>query len=219
MSENMKIEDVLKSNKDENNKNGCRTAIFRDNYGDFYIIKIHFIPNVLLALKCQNLKGEDAGYMNIYVHENNRLYLDVIYCYDKFRKRGIASNINELADYILQIYDGYLLRGEYEPSQLSTDRENQITRDADELRLSANNFYISNGYSIIGYEDYKNNPDKFESINQEDFQLCEELAEYIVAKRIRQKHKYPFIIKNGVLFNENVFIKQALEEKSKYNKL
>ena len=66
--------------------------------------------------------------MNIYFHPNKRFFLDTIYCYDTFRGRKIASNLNEIADYIMQKYQGYKIRGVYEPGQLSTDRINNIIR-------------------------------------------------------------------------------------------
>ena len=52
--------------------------------------------------------------MNIYFHPNMRFYLDAVYCYDAFRGRGIASNLSEISDYIMQKYQGYVIRGVYE---------------------------------------------------------------------------------------------------------
>lgn len=211
MLKNMTVEDIVKNIKI---KNSDKIGIFKDNCGELYITSIHFIPNVLLNLKCLNLEGEEAGYMNIYVHENNRLYLDVIYCYDKFRNRGIAHNISEIADYILQVYDGYLIRGAYEPSQLSSDREDKIIRDVTELEMFANKFYTSNGYQIVSYNEFKKNPARFGDLNeQEDFQLSEEFEDYIIIKRVKKKDKYPFIMKNGYIINENAVQKEEKQKK------
>lgn len=92
--------------------------------------------------------------MNIFFHPNKRFYLDTIYCYDQFRQSGIATLISELADYILKDYNEYVIRGVYEPGQLSTDRYNNIERSKEELEIAARQFYEKAGYMIIKYYEY-----------------------------------------------------------------
>ena len=142
--------------------------------------------------------------MNIYFHPNMRFFLDTIYCYDAFRGRGIASNLSEISDYIMQKYKGYKIRGVYEPGQLSTDRINNITRDKVELEKRADNFYQSMGYKKIDYKDYKEHPERYSEIDEiMDFQLGEEIPKTIIVKDIIPKQKYIFKIINGVLVNKN----------------
>lgn len=144
------------------------------------------------------------GYMNIYFHHNKRFFLDTIYCYDTFRGRKIASNLSEIADYIMQKYQGYKIRGVYEPGQLSTDRINNITRDMAELKKRADNFYQSMGYKKIEYKDFKKHPEKYTEIDETlDFQLGEEIPDTIIVKDVTTKQQYPFKIINGVLVNKN----------------
>jgi len=152
--------------------------------------------------------------MNICFHPNKRFFLDTIYCYDAFRGRKIASNLSEIADYIMQKYQGYKIRGVYEPGQLSTDRINNITRDKLELENRADNFYQSIGYKKIDYKNYREHPERYSEIDEElDFQLGEEIAKTIIVKDIMPKQQYPFKIINGVLVNKNALERDIEEER------
>lgn len=153
--------------------------------------------------------------MNIYFHPNKRFFLDTIYCYDAFRGRKIASNLSEIADYIMQKYQGYKIRGIYEPGQLSTDRINNITRDKVELEKSADNFYQLMGYKKINYKDFREHPERYTEIEENlDFQLGEEIPKTIIVKDVIPKQQYPFKIINGVLVNKNAFEREKdIEER------
>lgn len=153
--------------------------------------------------------------MNIYFHPNKRFFLDTIYCYDAFRGRKIASNLSEIADYIMQKYQGYKIRGAYEPGQLSTDRINNITRDKLELEKRADNFYQSMKYKKIDYKDFKEHPERYPEIDENiDFQLGEEIPNTIIVKDVIAKKQYPFKIINGVLVNKNAFEREKdIEER------
>lgn len=140
--------------------------------------------------------------MNIFFHPNKKLYLDTIYCYDQFRKSGIATLISELADYILREYNGYVIRGVYEPGQLSTDRENNIERSKEELEIAARKFYKKAGYIIIEYEEYLKDKSKYPFLINEDFYIDEEGATTIVAKQIKQR-EYPYYEENGTIYRNN----------------
>ena len=153
--------------------------------------------------------------MNIYFHPNKRFFLDTIYCYDAFRGRKIASNLSEIADYIMQKYQGYKIRGIYEPGQLSTDTINNITRDKVELEKSADNFYQLMGYKKINYKDFREHPERYTEIEENlDFQLGEEIPKTIIVKDVIPKQQYPFKIINGVLVNKNAFEREKdIEER------
>lgn len=142
--------------------------------------------------------------MNIHFHPNMRFFLSEIYCYDAFRGRKIASNLSEIADYIMQKYQGYKIRGVYKPGQLSTDRINNISRDKIELEQRADNFYQSMGYKKIDYKDFREHPERYPKIDENlDFQLGEEIPKTIIVKDVIQKQQYPFKVINGVLVNRN----------------
>lgn len=187
-------------------------AIFKDGKGDINVVEIYINLGQCFMLKSRNEQGENTGYMNIYFNPNKTFYLDVIYCYDTFRGRKIAANLSEIADYILQKYQGYIVKGSYEPQQLSTDRISEISRDKKELEQRADTFYSSAGYQKVTYKDFKSHPERFPNIDEFSFQFGEEVAETIVVKTIRQKQKYPFQIKDGVLISENVLENQIEKE-------
>lgn len=179
-----------------------KKAYFIDYEGNEQYANIRFNNGISLGIDTFDDKNNHTGYMRIYFHTNNRLYLDVIYCYDEFRGSGIASFISELSDYILSDYEGYVIRGVYEPGQLSTDRENKIERSLEELDLRARKFYSRAGYDIINYEDYSNNKDKYPYLNDDDFVLGEDSPNTIVAKPIKPKENFFYEI-DEVIYHIN----------------
>ena len=181
-----------------------KKAIFLDKKDQLQIAHIHYIPNVLLSINSYNKNQQETGYMYLYFHSNKRIFLDVIYCYDEFRGNDIAKHLSNLADYLLQDYSGYIIRGVYHPSQLSIDRKNSIVRSQEELNLRATNFYHRCGFSIVSLEDYQKNPNFYPELSiGDDFQLGEELANSIIVKKIECKLDYHFTEIDGMLVNDN----------------
>jgi len=181
-----------------------KKAIFLDNKGNIQYSIIYEVPKVALLIDTFDLNDNKTGYMKLYFNPNNRIYLDVIYCYDAVRNNGIATKMSELADYLLKEQTNAIIRGVLYPSNLSTDRENNLPFIQEELDLMAKNFYTSNGYSIISYEDYLTNPNKYLSIDiDNDFQLGEAIAQNIVVKKIEPKERYLFQEINGILVHDN----------------
>ena len=179
-----------------------KIAHFIDYQGNEQYAKIKFNNGVFLNINVFNQNNNCTGYMMMYFHPNNRLYLDVIYCFDEFRGAGIASFLNELADYVLSYYIGYVIRGVYEPGQLSTDRINKIERSIKELDIKARKFYSRSGYEIIDYEEYCNNKEKYPYLINEDFILREDGPVTIVAKPIIIKEHH-FYEANGEIYHIN----------------
>lgn len=165
---------------------------FYDKLNEKHTVKIRIIPNVGFNIE-SFYNNEKTGYIMIYIHPDNKLYLDVIYCYDKYRNRGIATKLMNIAENLLHDYDGWIIRGSYEPSQLSTDRENNIFRDKIELEESSKRFYESCGYKILNLDDYLQNPLEYSDITAEDFQLSEEKSNTIIYKKIGIKNKVKII--------------------------
>ncbi len=176
-----------------------KNAVFVDYNGNQQLAKIRINPKVFIGIDLFNHNNEEMGYTRIYFHPDNRFYLDTIYCLDKFRGAGIATMISELADYVMSDYKGYVIRGVFEPTQMGTDRENNITCSELQLDTAARQFYAKNGYEIINYDDYIDNPKKYPYINSEDFQLSEEISKTIVAKVISKNNS--FIEENGVIYH------------------
>ena len=181
-----------------------KKAIFLDNKSNIQYSIIYEVPGVALIIDTFDLNDNKTGYMKLYFNPNNRIYLDVIYCYDAFRNNGIATKMSELADYLLKEQTNAIIRGVLQPSNLSTDRENNLPFIQEELDLKTRNFYTSNGYSIISYEDYLTNPNKYPGIDVvNDFQLGEAIFQNIVVKMVEPKEKYSFQEINGILIHDN----------------
>lgn len=179
-----------------------RQAKFIDNHGNEQNAIIRFNNGIFLDIDTFNQNNSHTGYIRMYFHPNNRLFLSVIYCHDEFRGAGIASIISDLADYILKDNIGYVIRGAYEPKQLSTDRNNKIERTKNELDIRARNFYSKNGYEIIKYEDYLNNQDRYSYLTIEDFILGEDNTNIIVAKPVISK-QHPFYEEDEIIYHTN----------------
>ena len=183
-----------------------KQAYFYDNKNNLQYAEILITKNKFLGIKTFNENNVPTGYMHIFVHPNNSLFLDTIYCYDEFRSSGIATIINELAEYLLKDYIGYKIIGEYKPGQLSTDRN--IKRSKEELDNKARSFYLKNGYQIIKYTDYLKNKDKYDYINSKDF-IKENISDTIVAKKLKEK-EYSFYEEDGIIYHNN-YIKENIK--------
>ena len=177
-----------------------QSAHFIDYNGNEQYATIRFNDGLFLWIDTYNRNGNHTGYMRIYFQPNHRFYLDVIYCYDEFRRAGIAQFISDLADYILGNYLGYVIRGVYDPKQLSTDRINKIERHEQELDINARKFYAKAGYEIIQYEEYLSNKDKYQYLTIEDFFRGEGGPTTIVAKPIMYKN-HSFYEEDGIIYH------------------
>lgn len=176
-----------------------KNAFFKDKNDNEQIAFIRINEGIYIGIKTQDSKKNPTGYMSLYFHPDKRLFLDTVYCYDQFRGSGIATKISELADYLLKDYPSYVIRGVYEPKQLSTDREKNIERSEDELDKAARKFYEKAGYQIIEYEDYTNHPEKYSFLTEYDFNLGEGGPRTIVTKQLIQKD-HPFYEEDEIIY-------------------
>ena len=175
-----------------------KSAFIKDKNGNLLQSNI-IITEKMISIRMFDEKYELLGYMNIFFQANKRLFLSEIYCYDEYRSLGIATIISELSDYILRDYKGYILRGVYYPTQMSSDFKN-INRTKEELDLRARNFYQKNGYEILSYKDFIKNKDKYGYLSaEEDFIYNGEAIDNIVFKIIKD-NKYNFVEDNGVIY-------------------
>ena len=176
-----------------------KNAFILDNEDNLMQAIIEF-KETSINIRMFDISYNFLGYMNIQLQENNRLYLSEIYCYDEYRGSGIATKLSELADFILQPYQGYVLRGVYYPTQMSKDLDN-ISRSKEELDARARSFYEKNGYEVLKYSDYLNNKEKYNFLNEkDDFYINNQLVDEIVFKVITPK-SYHLYEDNGLIFN------------------
>ena len=181
-----------------------KKAFFNDYRGNEQYARVRIADSLFIEINTYDTNNNHTGYMNIYFHPNKRLYLDTIYCYDQFRGAGIARMISELADYILKDYFDYVIRGVYEPGQLSTDRKIIIDSDKEKLDFAARKFYKKTGYQIIELENFLYHKDDYEYIMEEDFNLGEDKTPIIVAKKNCLRY-YEFYEENGTIYHINYF--------------
>lgn len=162
--------------------------------------------NNLISIRFISDKNELLGYTNLFLQPNKRIFLSEIYCYRKYRGNGIASKLSELTDYVLKNYEGYIIRGIYHPTEMSTDLKKSNV-DKKELDIRARNYYLKNGYEILNYNHYLKNKDKYSYLNIEnDFRLNGSIAENIVFKVIKNKDNN-FIEDNGIIYYLNNKVK------------
>lgn len=178
-----------------------KNAIFYDNKNNKQYANILITEDKFIGINTFDEQSNPTGYMHICFEENNRFYLDTIYCYDRYRKSDIASIISNLAEYILKDYIGYIIRGEYKPGQLSTDIESN-NHTQEELDTAARNFYEKNDYQVIEYNTYINNKDSYNFITEKDFYFAGIKKDKIVVKIIKEK-KYPFVETDGIIYYTN----------------
>lgn len=114
------------------------------------------------------LEEEKCGYIDVRTSfcATNRIYLSQVYCYEKFRGLGIASNMNSLLDYTLKDFPGYVLYGDFVPKQMSLDvEEGKMTKE--ELLRRALAFYKKARYEVISYNDFISDTSKYPYLNSE----------------------------------------------------
>ena len=197
--------DLLKAIELAKRKNNAGlAAVFTGKNNEYYIATI-YSNNYVLSIEVYDKNLERAGYILIDSNHGNKLFLSAIYTYDKFRGNGIASKLSSLTDYVLRDYEETLLRGVYTPTQLSTDRENNIERPKHELEARASAFYTSNGYTILNHDEYSLNPDKYPEISEDDFWLGEEPSDTIVYKTISKLPKSNYRQINDLIIHKAIF--------------
>lgn len=179
-----------------------KSAFLKDNNGNL-LQAVVINTSKMISIRIFNTNYELLGYMNMFFQDNNRIFLSEIYCYDEYRSLGIATKISKLADYVLKDYQGYILRGIYHPTQMSSDFQNKY-RSKEELDLRARNFYEKNGFKILNYYEYINNRNKYDFLSvNDDFCYNGSLINDIVYKVIKEKDYNYYEDNDVIFFNEN----------------
>ena len=178
-----------------------KNAFIQDNNGNL-MQAIVDIENDIIRIRMFDTEYNLLGYMTFQIQNNNRIFLFEVYCYDEHRGNGIATKMSELADYVLKDYQGYIIRGVYSPTQMSSDIDN-YSRSYPELEKRARKFYEKNGYEIIDHYKYKVYNDKYSFLDEkEDFTLNGSALNEIVFKVIKEK-EYKYYEDNGLIFYKN----------------
>ena len=172
---------------------------FRDRENREHFVEISMSDRDGIEIKLFDSYGNPSGYMYLNFLSNKRIFLNSIYCYSTFRRSGIATIMNDLADYLLRHYLGYVIIGAYQPFRASFD-DAQISNE--ELDFAARTFYETKGYQIIKYSDFLNSRDKYSDLSCSDFFLCGDVhISTLVTKKIKRK-RYPFYEKNGTIYQD-----------------
>ena len=180
-----------------------KSAFIKDNNGNLMQAIIEYKDNII-RIRMFDEFMKLLGYMNFEIQKNNRIFLYEVYCYDEHRGNGIATKMSQLADYVLKDYQGYVIRGVYSPTQMSTDRET-YTRSYMELEQRARHFYEKNGYEILARNKYEVCKDKYDFLNiKDDFTINGSLLNEIVFKVVKEQ-EYNYYEDNGLIFyNEDI---------------
>lgn len=162
------------------------------------------IKDKYILIKLSNSR-EEVGYMELYFRGVKKVTLETIYCADKYRKHGIGTTLLDISDTLLKNYVGYILCGEYYPTQMLND----ITkiRSDKELDKAARSFYLKHGFNITSYKDYIANPNNYPLININDFDtFIRRFGRSVVYKKIEEKDEYRFIYNGDTILEKPKYI-------------
>ncbi len=186
--------------------------VFKDKDNNLHIAYLRKVKT-MFSIHSYTLEGHATGYINVHFHPNNRLFLGEVYTYQDYRGKGVASNLNDILNYALQDYVGWVIRGEYHPIQLSTDRDYNRYVSEEELDKRARAFYKSAGFEVINIEEHA-----FDVANhpiytyEDDFELAEGgKTECIVIKEIKKQENLPFTKIDGI-YVKNDAVELASQE-------
>lgn len=152
---------------------------------------------------------EEVGYMELHFRDVKKVTLEAIYCADKYRRHGIGTTLLDISDALLKNYTGYVLCGEYDPSQMLNDLSK--VRSDKELDKAARSFYLKHGFNIANYKEFKADPKKFPLININDFNIVnKKFGRSVVYKTIEEKDSYRFIDNGDIIENPTYVYRRAI---------
>lgn len=179
-------------------------AIFTDKQGEAYIALIKNNNIMGITIDVYTIYEEKSSYLEIRINAcpAKRVYLNNIYCYEKFRGRGLASHMSTLLDFVLKDYNGYIIYGDFVPSQMSSDTETG-TMTKEELIKRATEFYKKARYDILSYNEYIEAASSYPYLDPEtDFMSCKN--DYMrIFKQITPQLEYEYEEVNGILIHKN----------------
>lgn len=149
--------------------------------------------------------GEVIGYTRMMVDpfEKMRIHLEYVYCYSKYRRLGITSNLLRFTEYLMRENKGYLIRGDFRPFQDEYDKIEGLREE--DLINGSKNFYRSEGYSHVSYQDFLSNKKSYPELNEfADFIKGNVPLEHLVYKRLIGENSDNYKEVNGVITQKNV---------------
>lgn len=169
-----------------------KKAIFYDKNNNLCYFDIDYGFDTFIIKGYDDLTKEQT-LISKFLIDDNKIYIDVILCYTKYRNRGIASALLDLVDYIFKNCGGFIY-GAFGPCDSSIP-DNEIYEQV-------RSFYTKNGYKIISKNEFIENISKYYELNEKDFEKTKEKFDYsIIFKRITKKSIYRFeeFIEEGIL--------------------
>lgn len=166
-----------------------KKVIFYDNNGNL-CYAIMDIDDPLIIIKGYDELGEETSFLKL-LRKEDSWYIDYLVCFERYKNRGIATALLNMADYILKDYNGFIY-GEYSPysNSVSDEKIDEIT----------NSFYVKNGYAIITKKSFLENASDYPELSEKYFEKTKEkLGHSIVFKRNTKKQSYRFIESDNIL--------------------
>ena len=172
-----------------------KVAIISDSKNNKYICAIDHNETsnyFALSIYLHDLNLEPKGFINFFRDPNKRLFLSTIYIYYDVRGLGLATKLNNLADFILRNESHKIICGRFLPYNIPQDKSLPPDLTKDEKDFFARKFYTSAGYKIVSFNDFKTKPSSFPDIAENDFKLGDKFAEKIVYKKLKKLDKNLF---------------------------
>ena len=98
-----------------------------------------------ISICTYNEKGFQTGRMNVIQIHINEYYIVDIYCYSKYRGRGIASSMMKMVETLIE--PNSIITGTFVPYQDRRDRYGN--QDYNKLFSDVRDFYILNGFEFF----------------------------------------------------------------------
>lgn len=181
--------------------------LFLNSENNIFIGTISNLYNARIDIETFDEEGNKAGYMSFCIPKSPEkwIYLSSVYCYYKYRGQGIATKMNQIAEYALRDYKGYLIRGEYQPFQISDDTNPDISPKL--LCASADKFYERAGYLKIPTREYSQENPQYSFLTKEDFIINNDEVACLLVKQIPEEYTETFIRKDDILIDKNMYEK------------
>lgn len=191
-----------------------KVAVAMDKTGSLQFIE-GLQTNETRVLSChsfdENLQLTNFNFFSKEEGETNRLILELVLTKDGFFDRGLATNSNNFAEFLIKDEDFDCIFGIFSPGSYGKNANKLSDKDYEAF---ATNFYLKNGYQIVPIDDFFKSPEKYPKLKKQDFlkdgfqykhskkdkPLTKIIAKDI--KKVADNSKYNNI--NGVFVQSNV---------------
>lgn len=135
-------------------------------------------------------------------HLKNRLYLAMVTTNHSCFGKGLATNANCFAEFLLKNTNYNYIYGIFSPGQY--ENRNIKTFSQKDLDLIARKFYSKIGYYIISENDYLKNPEMYPYLSIEDFLDGDYLFKIVAKNFEKEKVDCGFKTISGIHVKNNV---------------